>query len=314
MRTITDCEEKTLARAPRAPSYNSLAYSATLRESSLLRSRRNIFLAKTPRTPSYTNFASLREALSCFAAVMFIFSAAHAATPVGEVMVATGVVTAQNPAGETRTLAKGSSLFEKDRVKTADKSFAMLKLADDTKIAVRPNSEFVLDKFNQGAGQEAEELRLLKGGLRALTGAIGKQKPEAVKVNTPYASIGIRGTDFAARLCGENDCVLDEKELERHKPIQTACPQKLDGTPSGGYVVVFDGGVYAQQGAARVDLRPIEGAYMREGVLQCVAASPNFMVHDPYLRFITLGDDVLELFNIFSDQPGDQNRCTVPAG
>jgi hypothetical protein len=246
--------------------------------------------------------------------LLIVHGTAWAATPVGEVMVATGVVTAQTTTGETRTLAKGSPVFEQDRVKTADKSFAMLKLTDDTKIAVRPNSEFVLEKFNQQAGQEAEELRLIKGGLRALTGAVGKQKPEAVKVNTPYASIGIRGTDFAARLCGESDCTQEEKELERHKPIQTACPQKLDGTPAGGYVVVFDGGIYAEQGAKRIDLRPIEGAYMREGVLQCSAASPNFMVHDPYLRFITLGDDVLELFNIFSDQPGEQNRCTVPAG
>jgi hypothetical protein len=241
-------------------------------------------------------------------------AAAAAATPAGEVMVATGVVTAQTPAGETRTLAKGSALFERDRIKTAEKSFAMLRLADDTRIAVRPNSEFVLEKFDQRAGQETEELRLIKGGLRALTGSVGRQKPEAVKLNTPYASIGIRGTDFAARLCQADDCAQDEKELERHKPIQTACPQRLDGTPAGGYVVVFDGGIYAEQGARRVDLRPIEGAYMREGVLQCTAASPNFMVHDPYLRFITVGDDVLELFNIFSDQPGDQNRCTVPSG
>jgi hypothetical protein len=259
------------------------------------------------RNLAFRIIAASALALACTAA-------AHAATPIGEVLVATGVVTAQSPVGETRTLAKGSAVFEQDRVKTADKSFAMLKLADDTKIAVRPNSEFVLEKFSQGAGQEAEELRLLKGGLRALTGAIGKQKPEAVKVNTPYASIGIRGTDFAARLCGESDCAQDEKELERHKPIQTACPQRLDGTPAGGYVVVFDGGIYAEQGARRVDLRPIEGAYTREGVLHCVSESKNFMVHDPYLRFITLGDDVLELFNIFSDQPADQNRCIVPAG
>lgn len=279
------CDDKTPAKAPRAPSSKCFAFSAPL-----------------------------REFVSCFAAVLCFLSAAHAATPIGEVMVATGVVTAQNTAGETRTLAKGSSLFEQDRVKTADKSFAMVKLADDTKIAVRPNSEFVLEKFDQRAGQEAEELRLLKGGLRALTGAVGRQKPEAVKINTPYASIGIRGTDFAARLCGEGDCTQDEKELERHKPIQTACPQKLDGTPAGGYVVVFDGGVYAEQGAQRIDLRPIEGAYARERVLQCVAAVPNFMVYDPYLRFITLGDDMLELFNIFSDQPLDPNRCAIPAG
>lgn len=212
---------------------------------------------------------------------------AHAAAPrIGEVMVATGTFTAQNPAGETRKLTKGSELFEQDRVKTGDKSFAMIRLADFTRIAVRPNSEMVLEKFNQQTGQEAEEMNVIKGGLRVLTGSIGKQKPEAVKIGTPYASMGIRGTEFIVRLCGERDCAQEDLALKQHQPIPSpSCPQRLDSIPAGAYVVDFHGDVYVQQGAQRIDLRPNEGAYAREGELQCIPELPNFVVRDPFLVF-----------------------------
>jgi hypothetical protein len=240
---------------------------------------------KTPRESGAKRKYRLLRILATPLLVSLSIVTAHAASPIGRVMVATGAVTAQNPAGETRTLTKGSELLEQDRIKTADKSFAMLLLADDTKIAVRPNSEMVLEKFDQRAGQEAQELSVVKGGLRALTGAIGKQQPAAVKINTRYASIGIRGTEFIVRLCGESDCAQEEMALKQHVATQTSCPQRLDGTPAGGYIVDFFGDVYVQQGSQRVDLRPNEGAYTREGVLQCVDALPNFVVRDPFLIF-----------------------------
>jgi hypothetical protein len=46
---------------------------------------------------------------------------------------------------------------------------------------------------------------LLKGGLRSVTGLLGKRSPDAFKLNTATATIGIRGTHFGALFCN-NDC------------------------------------------------------------------------------------------------------------
>jgi len=47
---------------------------------------------------------------------------------------------------------------------------------------------------------------LLRGGLRTVTGAIGRNDPENVEVRTPVATLGIRGTDFEVRMCA-GDCL-----------------------------------------------------------------------------------------------------------
>ena len=53
---------------------------------------------------------------------------------------------------------------------------------------------------------------MVKGGLRTVTGLIGKRKPNSFQVDTPIASIGIRGTDFIARICADNECSSEEAD------------------------------------------------------------------------------------------------------
>jgi len=48
-------------------------------------------------------------------------------------------------------------------------------------------------------------LSMFKGGLRAVTGLIGKRSREKLSFRTETATIGIRGTHFGALLC-QNDC------------------------------------------------------------------------------------------------------------
>jgi hypothetical protein len=54
-------------------------------------------------------------------------------------------------------------------------------------------------------------LDLVKGGMRAVTGAIAQRRPEAYKVRTPVATLGVRGTEYYLRIC-EQDCA-DEQRL-----------------------------------------------------------------------------------------------------
>lgn len=128
----------------------------------------------------------------------------------GEVDALRGVVVAQAPGDPPRVLARGQPVHEGDRITVAPASGVVLRLDDGTRLTLRPDTELVLRAWRQGAdGQDgAGVLDLVRGGLRALTGAITRQSPDAARVHTPVATIGIRGTDFIARLCA-GDCRLD---------------------------------------------------------------------------------------------------------
>lgn len=139
------------------------------------------------------------------------------AAPAGQVEFAQGLASAQQPGQAARFLAKGDVLQEGDVLNTGAKGFAIIVFPDGGKMTLRPNTTFAIDQFNGTAGQEATVFRLLKGGLRAITGAIGRAKPEAVRVSTPTATIGIRGTQFDARICG-TDCANEERGGTKTKP------------------------------------------------------------------------------------------------
>ncbi len=142
------------------------------------------------------------------------------AAPAGEVEFAQGLASAQQSGRAPRFLNKGDVLQEGDVLNTGAKGFAIIAFPDGGKVTLRPNTTFAIDQFNAAAGQEAAVFRLLKGGLRAITGAIGKAKPEAVRFNVSTATIGIRGTSFDARIC-DADCAR-EGSRGGAKPIPAA--------------------------------------------------------------------------------------------
>ena len=130
---------------------------------------------------------------------------------VGSAQMIRGTVTAQLQEQDARTLEKTSPIFETDMIKTGAKSFAVIKLKDGTRITVRPDSELGIKKYKFEEGKEEAEFELVKGGMRALTGLMGKSSPDATKVKTAYATMGIRGTSFDVRLC-DADCVAEQQQ------------------------------------------------------------------------------------------------------
>ncbi|OYT92642.1 MAG: hypothetical protein CFE43_07225 [Burkholderiales bacterium PBB3] len=139
-------------------------------------------------------------------ALVFICTAAGAQA-VGEVDFARGVGFAQSSGQTPRTLGKGLPLKEGDRLTTADGASAVIKLQDGTRMTVRPNSDIVIQqyRFKESAPDNSMVMQLLKGGFRAITGLISKGSTNSARVVTNTATIGIRGTDFDARLCAA-DC------------------------------------------------------------------------------------------------------------
>lgn len=137
------------------------------------------------------------------------------AADAGTVMFAAGEVTAERE--PSIALAKGDIVLDNDIVATGDASRAQLLLLDGAKIAIRPNSRLRIDEFvfQGNAGDSSAPVvavsgdrsvaTLIKGGLRTITGAIGKEDETAYEVRTPVGVLGIRGTEYSAVFCNA-DC------------------------------------------------------------------------------------------------------------
>lgn len=145
--------------------------------------------------------------LAALGMALLLAGAGAAAQSAGEVEFSRGVGFAQTPGQTPRTLGKGLPLHEGDRLTTSDGASAIIKMEDGTRMTVRPNSEIVLHqyKFKENAPDNTMFMQLLRGGFRAVTGLIAKSSPNAARVQTNTATIGIRGTDFDARICAR-DC------------------------------------------------------------------------------------------------------------
>lgn len=155
-------------------------------------------------------------------AVLFLmpFCASASAAESATVTLVTGRSTVATASGQVRGLTKAAGIFAGDTVITGPSSYVNLKFTDGGRVLLRPNSRFQVAEYAytppsdtdvDGDGHIATRqegnavFRLLKGGFRAVTGLIGRENRENFKVRTPVATIGIRGTDFEARLCS-GDC------------------------------------------------------------------------------------------------------------
>jgi hypothetical protein len=145
--------------------------------------------------------------LAALGMTLLLAVAGAAAQTAGEVEFSRGVGFAQSPGQAPRTLGKGLPLRQGDRLTTSDGGSAIIKLEDGTRMTVRPNSEIVLQQyqFRENAPDNTMLMQLVRGGFRAVTGLISKSSPNAARVQTNTATIGIRGTDFDARVC-TRDC------------------------------------------------------------------------------------------------------------
>lgn len=119
---------------------------------------------------------------------------------VAKVVEIKGDVFAKNTFDKTtaeRKLSLGSDINVHDHLSSQVNSFLVLVFKDNQKITLQPNSEFDVTQYDyQQAGKKDQiKFKLITGGLRALTGTIGQKDHSAYALDTPVASIGIRGTE-----------------------------------------------------------------------------------------------------------------------
>lgn len=127
---------------------------------------------------------------------------AAAAGHAGQVMFTFGNVTITGANGAVRPAARGEQIFSGETVTTAA-GRVQIRLTDGSLVSLIPNTAYKIDEYQysgQVDGSERGFFRLIKGGLRTVTGAIGKGDKENYRLTTPVATIGIRGTWFKALL------------------------------------------------------------------------------------------------------------------
>jgi len=118
---------------------------------------------------------------------------------VGTITEQTAAVPSIQRSKSTLQGTKGTGVEMADEIKT-QAGKAGIKFADDTQVKINENSRLVIDDFvydpkNKDAGKLA--LNMASGTARYASGAIAKNNPSKVAINTPTASIAVRGTDFS---------------------------------------------------------------------------------------------------------------------
>ena len=129
------------------------------------------------------------------------------AETVGRIILSAGDVTALRQ-GRSVPLGMGADVESGDRIRTGQSSNAQIRFTDSAIVALRPDSDFGIDEYifqGQQNGSERAIFSLFKGGLRTITGLIGKVNQRNYAVRTPAATVGIRGTHFNLVHCAD-DC------------------------------------------------------------------------------------------------------------
>lgn len=201
--------------------------------------------------------------------LLFLLTCALAlAAPVragdGSVSQLSGTLSVRKPDGRVKILSRHSDIQAGDTVSTERDSYAQIRFADGASLTLKPRTSVRLDQFRFAQDkpkQDAFAVRLLKGGLRAVTGGIGKRNHDAVELTTETATVGVRGTTFSV-----DDCVNERGgDCARLEPAV--------------YVSVADGEIVVRNGAGALALGAGQFGQIARG------AKPLFLSTDPGLQF-----------------------------
>jgi len=206
-----------------------------------------------------------------------------AATKAGRVVFATGQPLAVNAAGTQRNLQRGDDVFAGDTLKTSSNGRLQVSFIDGAFVSVQPASEYKIDEYRfdgKQDGTESSVASLIKGGIRAVTGLIGKEHHDAYKLHTSAATIGIRGTGFNTRIC------------------QGDCPGKANGL----YHSTWEGITYVFNNVDSVTIPSGRGVYVRN-----MNTPIEFLSQPPVVTAVQVGEKQQQ------EQKQDEDQSNVIA-
>jgi hypothetical protein len=177
--------------------------------------------------------------------LLMFCTASFAGTTAGVVAQVSGTLSAKKADGTVKTLSVQSTVEEGDLLVTEKKSFARLKFIDNSEVVLRPITHFRVARysFDQAAPKDDKAyFDLIKGGVRSVTGMIGKRADQnSYRLTTSTAVIGIRGTTYEARIC-EGDC---------------------GSIPDGLYLYVLEGIIHVENKAGSMNISAGQYVYVK---------------------------------------------------
>jgi hypothetical protein len=157
----------------------------------------------------------------------------------------------------SQSLFAGSSLVANEHIRTGEASSAQLLFLDETSVSMGSLSDLVLDRFvynpNRAAGNVV--LSTGRGALRFVTGA---QSPATYTINTPVASIGVRGTIAEVYTYASSGLIFSRITCVDGLLVVTARSGQVIQLPPGMSVIVSSAG--AIDGPVKADLSGINTA------------------------------------------------------
>jgi len=219
---------------------------------------------------------------------------------VGRVAEVKGLLTITNKQQYSRVAVKGAPLYEGDSVVSGEEAYAVLAFRDKGRITIQEKTTFKIEalKFEESQPTEGNAVfELIQGGLRALTGAIGKEDKEDYQMNTPVATIGIRGTGFDL-LCVENCAKPNNKKITTVGAL---------GIGDGLYANVWDGAIVIETAVGKLILQ--KGGVVlvpnNESEPKTLPELPAFLDDNPAPRPDTI---TIDHENLFASYPLKQYR------
>jgi len=117
-----------------------------------------------------------------------------------------GTAQVQTGSAPPRALRQGDEVQQGDTVITGPRSNLVMKFDDGEVVGMTGGSRMTVTAYQYNRTQRTGNvlLSLLQGGMRAITGWIGRTQPESVRYRAVTATIGIRGTDVTIVTVGGN--------------------------------------------------------------------------------------------------------------
>lgn len=140
-----------------------------------------------------------------------------AAGPIGQVETQDGAASVQRADGSVVDLAVGTKIFANDVVQTGDGGSVSITFADGTIFTLAPGSRMVIDHliYDPAGSANSAGFNLVQGGFVFIAGQVAKSGE--MDVNTPTATMGIRGTTVVVEIEAQNGVVTSEFTLT-HDP------------------------------------------------------------------------------------------------
>jgi hypothetical protein len=123
---------------------------------------------------------------------------------IGRIKVASGSAFIVRATGLVPAQA-GQAVYQADGLRTGAGGRIGITLRDDTRLSLGPNSEVRLDRFAYAPAQSqiGFVLKIVRGVVAYVSGRIAKLSPDSIRLETPGAIVGVRGTTLAVRVLPE---------------------------------------------------------------------------------------------------------------